>query len=77
MAIIETWIHRYTAESKQQTNQWVGSGGTVLKWAKTQQSAKKVMASVFWDSSGTLFIDYLEKEEKQSTATITVHYWTD
>ena len=30
----------------------------------TQQSVVKVMVSVFWDSSGILFIDYLKKEKK-------------
>ena len=28
---------------------------------KVQQSAGKVMASVFWDVRGVIFIDYLEK----------------
>ena len=31
------------------------------KRPKTQQSVGKVMASVFWDAHGILFIDYLEK----------------
>ena len=59
--IDETWIHHYTPESKQQAKQWVRPGRTAPKRAKTQQSAGKVMASFFCDSSDTLFIDYLEK----------------
>ena len=79
VAIDETRIHHYTAESKQQAKPLFRSvelGGTAPTRAKTQQTAGKVMASVFWDSSGILFINYLEKEN-QSTVTITVHYWTD
>ena len=70
MTADETWIHHYTSESKQQAKQWVGAGGTVSKRARTQQSARKVMASVFWDSSNILFIDYLDKEK-----TINSHYY--
>lgn len=61
VTIDETWIHHYTPESKESAKQWVGPGGSAPKRPKTQQSAGKVMASVFWDSSGILFIDYLEK----------------
>ena len=31
------------------------------KRPKTQHSAEKLMASVFWDAHGVIFIDYLEK----------------
>ncbi len=31
------------------------------KWRKSQHTAGKVMASVFSDAYGTLFIDYLEE----------------
>ena len=36
-------------------------GESAPKRPKTQQSAGKVMASVFWDAHGIIFIDYLEK----------------
>ena len=36
----------------------------------TQTSAGKVLASVFWDAQGILFIDYLEKEELSKTNTL-------
>ena len=61
VTIDETWIHYYTLESKRQSSEWTGSGESRPKRAKTQQSAGKVMASVFWDTHGILFIDYLEK----------------
>ena len=48
----ETWIHHYTPESREGSKQWV----------KPQQSVGKVMASVFWDGHGVIFINYLEKE---------------
>lgn len=57
----ETWIHHYTPESSQQAKQWVEPSGSAPKRPKTQQSAGKVMASVFWDAQGIIFIDYLEK----------------
>lgn len=56
----ETWIHHYTPESKRQSAEWSTSDETRPKRAKTQQSAGKVMASVFWDARGIIFIDYLE-----------------
>ena len=61
MTTDKTWIHHYTRELKKEAKQWVRPGGTASKRAKTQQSAGKIMASVFWDSSGILFINYLEK----------------
>lgn len=57
----ETWIHYYTPESKQQSGQWLEPGESRPKRPKTQQSAGKVMASVFWDAHGIIFVDYLEK----------------
>ena len=63
VTINQTWIRHYTPESKQQAKQYVGPVGTAPERAKIQQSVGKVMASVFWDSSGILFIDYLEKRK--------------
>lgn len=57
----ETWIHHYTPESNRQSAQWKAKGESPPKRPKTQQSAGKVMASVFWDAHGIIFIDYLEK----------------
>ena len=77
VVIDKTWIHHYMPESKEQEKQWVGPGGTAPKWAKTQQLARKVMASVFWDSSGILFIDYLEKGKTINSDYFTMHYWAN
>ena len=56
-----TWIHHYTPESKQQSKQWTEAGCSAPKKTRSVPSAGKVMASVFWDAEGILFIDYLEK----------------
>ena len=57
----ETWIHHFTPESHRQSSEWRAAGESRPKRPKTQQSAGKVMASVFWDTHGVIFIDYLEK----------------
>lgn len=57
----ETWIHHYTPESREGPKQWCEKEKGAPKRPKTQQSAGKVMASVFWDSQGIIMIDYLEK----------------
>jgi len=68
----ETWIHHYTPESKQQSRQWTEAGCSGPKKTRSVPSAGKVMASVFWDAEGILFIDYLEKGK-----TITGEYYSN
>ncbi|KAF7277768.1 hypothetical protein GWI33_009189 [Rhynchophorus ferrugineus] len=58
----ETWLHHFTPKSNQQLSEWTAHDELAPKRGKTQQSAGKVMASVFWDAYGIIFIDYLEKE---------------
>ena len=70
ITVDETWIHHYTPESSQQSKQWVGPGESAPHRPKSQQSAGKVMATVFWDAHGILFIDFLEKGK-----TITGEYY--
>ena len=57
----ETWVHHVTPETKEQSKQWTARGESAPKKAKTIPSAGKVMASVFWDARGIIFIDYLQK----------------
>jgi len=71
VTVNETWIHYYTPETKQQSKQWIMSGESAPKKAKTILSAGKVMATVFWDSQGIILIDYLQKGK-----TITEEYYT-
>jgi histone-lysine N-methyltransferase SETMAR len=68
----ETWIHLYTPESKQQSKQWTEVGCSAPKKTRSVPSAGKIMASVFWDAEGILFIDYLERGK-----TITGEYYAN
>jgi histone-lysine N-methyltransferase SETMAR len=72
IAMDETWIHHYIPESKQQSKQWREAGCSAPKRTRWVPSAAKVMASVFWDDEGILFIDYLEKGQ-----TITGEYYSN
>ncbi|XP_039309549.1 protein GVQW3-like [Solenopsis invicta] len=59
VTVDETWIHWYTPETKEQLKQWTSPGERAPK--KARLSAGKVMATVFWDLQGVIYIDYLEK----------------
>ena len=48
---------------KLKSRQWVGPGSPRPKKFKTQPSAGKVMATVFWDAKGVIMLD------KRSTIT--------
>ena len=67
----KTWIHHFTPESKRSSSEWIAAGEPRPEHPKAQQSAGKVMASVFWDVHGIIFIDYLEKGK-----TINSDYYT-
>ena len=54
MTIDEIWSNRQSAEL-------TTAGESLPKRPKAQTSAGKVLASVFWDAQGILFIDYVEK----------------
>jgi hypothetical protein len=68
----ETWIYHYTPESKQQSKQWTEAGCSAPKKTRSVPSAGKLMALVFWDAEGILFIDYFEKGK-----TITGEYYSN
>ncbi|GFV16937.1 transposase [Trichonephila clavipes] len=57
----ETWHHHFTPESNRQSTEWTARYEPTPKCGKTQKSAGKVMASVFWDTHDITFIDYLKK----------------
>ena len=61
MTVDETWVHYYEPENKAQSRQWVGPGSPRPKKFKTQPSAGKVMATVFWDAKGIIMLDFLPK----------------
>ena len=72
VTVDETWVHYYEPgfSNKAQSCQWIGLGPPRQKKFKTQPSAAKVMATVFWDARGFIMLDFLPK---RSTLT-GVHY---
>ena len=58
----ETWLHHWDPESKQESMQWKHLGSPPPLKFRTQPSAGKIMATVFWDSEGILLIDYLPRK---------------
>ena len=58
VTVDETWVHYYEPENKAQSRQWVGPGSPRPKKFKTQPSAGKVMATVFWDAKGVIMLDF-------------------
>ena len=71
MTVDETWVHYYEPENKAQSRQWVGPESPRPK-NKTQPSAGKVMATVFWDAKGVIMLDFLPKR-----STITGVYYAN
>ena len=61
VTVDETWVHYYEPENKAQSRQWVGPGSPRPKKFKTQPSAGKVMATVFWDAKGIIMLDFFAK----------------
>ena len=62
VTVDETWVHYYEPENKAQSRQSVGLGSPRPKKFKTQPSAGKVMAMVFWDVQGVIMLDFLAKK---------------
>ena len=67
-----TLAHYYEPENKAQGRQWVGPGSPRPKKFKTQLSAGKVMATVFWDTKGVLMLEFLPKR-----STVTEVYYAN
>ena len=61
VTVDETWVHYYEPENKAQSHQWVGPVSPRPKKFKTQPSAGKVMATVFWDAKSIIMLDFLPK----------------
>ena len=72
VTVDETWVHYYEPENKAQSRQWVGPGSPRPKKFKTQPSAGKVMATVFWDAKGVIMLNFLPKR-----STITKVYYAN
>ena len=69
VTVDKTWVHYYEPENKAQRRQWVGPRSPR---PKTQPSAGKVMATVFWDTKGVIMLDFLPKR-----STITGVYYAN
>ena len=72
VTVDETWVHYYEPENKAQSRQWVGLGSPRPQKFKTQPSAGKVTATVFWDAKGVIMLDFLLKR-----STITGVYYAN
>ena len=72
VTVDETWDHYYEPKNKAQRHQWVGPGSPRPKMFKTQPSAGKVMATVFWDAKCVIMLDFLPKR-----STITGAYYAN
>ena len=51
------WVHHHDPESKQESMQWKHKGSPNPKKFRVQQSARKITATVFWDSEGVLLLE--------------------
>ena len=71
VTVDETWVHYYEPENKE-SRQWVRPVSPRPKKFKTQPSAGKVMATVFWDTKGVIMLDILSKR-----STITGVYYAN
>ena len=57
----ETWVHYFDPESKSESKVWKRSGSPRPKEPKRMPSARKVMASIFWDQDGPILVEYLPR----------------
>jgi len=59
VTVDEMWVHYFTPESKLSSVKWRHSGSPKPKKAKIMFSAGKIMATIFLDSKGVLYVDFL------------------
>ena len=57
----EPWIHHYEPESKKRSMQWRHPTSPKPKKLKSQKSAGKIMATVFWDAQGLILVDFVTR----------------
>ena len=57
----ETWVHHYEPESKRSSMEWRHPTSPRVKKFKSQHSAGKIMATVFWDIEGVILVDFMPK----------------
>ena len=54
----ECWLYVYDPETKTQSSVWVPKGSKPPVKFKVGPSAKKVLASIFWDCKGVIYAEY-------------------
>ncbi|KAL4143904.1 hypothetical protein QTP88_006158 [Uroleucon formosanum] len=64
----ETWVAHYIPETKRQSEQRRHTTSPSTKKFKTTISAKKILASMFWDHKGIILIEYLPQGETINAA---------
>ena len=55
----ETWVHHYEPQSKRSSMEWRHPTSPRAKKFKSQRSAGKIMATVFWDIEGVILVDFM------------------
>ena len=60
----ETWVYGFQPESKRASMEWRHPTSLHSMKFKSQQSAGKVMVTVFWDSVGVILVDLCTKEQQ-------------
>ena len=61
VTVDETWVHHYKPESKRSSMEWRHPTSPRVKKFKSQCSAGKIMATVFWDIKGVILVDFMPK----------------
>jgi hypothetical protein len=64
----KTWVQYFNPESKWFSMRWRHKGSPPLKKLKTQLSAGKIMASVFWGLEGVIHVDIFNMVQLQLLA---------
>ena len=68
----ETWVHHWDPETKLESMAWKHKDSPTPIKFRTQPSAGKIMATIFWDSEGVLMVDYAPRGR-----TITGQYYAE
>jgi hypothetical protein len=68
----ETWVSFVNVETKEQSKQWMHTHSPNKLKKFKQTSARKLLATVFWDRKGVLMVEFLQ----QGTAITSEMYCT-
>nr|CAP20021.1 transposase [Eriphia verrucosa] len=68
----DTWVHHWDPETKLESMAWKHKGSPTPIKFRAQPSARKIMATTFWDCKGVLMLDYAPRGR-----TITGQYYAE